>query len=124
MKIRTWLLITYLIVMILPLVAIYFLFSSVTTYYEKEQVAEYFSAYERIQKITPYLEDERLYKGKVDSVEIVEDLDDKISISLFNSHGLLLFSTEENVSYTEPKNQLFQHLYELNQELRAFTYKQ
>lgn len=124
MKIRTWLLITYFIVMILPIVAIYFLFSSVTTYYEKEQVAEYFSAYERIQAITFYLEDPQLYDGKINRDEMLQHLDEQTSVSLFNSHGLLLFSSGEKLSYTEPKNQLFQNLYEVKQELRAFTYKQ
>lgn len=124
MKIRTWLLFTYFIVMILPLVAIYFLFASVTSYYENEQVTEYFSAYERIQKITPYLDARELYEGKIDRDEIVQLLDDQTSVSLFNSHGLLVFNSEEDTSYTVSTNQLFQHLYELKQELRSFTYKQ
>lgn len=124
MKIRTWLLFTYFIVMILPLVAIYFLFSLVTAYYENEQVTEYFSAYEKIQKITPHLEAQELYEGKIDRDKILQLLDDQTSVSLFNSEGLLVFYSDEKLTYTEPKIQLFQNLYELKQELRAFTYKQ
>ncbi len=47
MKIKTWLLLTYLLVMLLPLVGGYGLYLSITAYYQDKNVAEYFEKVER-----------------------------------------------------------------------------
>lgn len=124
MKIRTWLLFTYFIVMVLPLIAIYFLFVSVTSYYEKGQVEEYLHVYEQVQKMIPQLDDPQLYERKTMSEQVISDVDEKISITLFNDQGLVLYESDKTSSFNEAKNILFQDLYDLKQELRAFTYKQ
>jgi len=42
MKIKTWLLLTYLLVMLLPLAGGYGLYLSITAYYQDKSVGEYF----------------------------------------------------------------------------------
>ncbi len=42
MKIKTWLLLTYLLVMLLPLAGGYGLYLSITAYYQDKNVEEYF----------------------------------------------------------------------------------
>lgn len=124
MKIKTWLLLSYFIVMVLPLIAFYFLFVSVTSYYGEKQVEEYLHAYEQIQKITPFLQDESLY-GANGNTEVLEPfINDQTNITLYNSDGLLIYNPKEEMYFSQSKDFLLQNLYELKQELRSFTYKE
>lgn len=124
MKIRTWLLITYFIVMVLPLVAIYFLFTSVTSYYEREQVEEYLQAFEQIQKLVPTLDHPSLYKKKQSIDPLLTELDEGISITMFNAQGIVLYESTNEGSAYQMRNSVYQDLYDMKQELRSFTYKQ
>lgn len=124
MKIKTWLLLSYFIVMTLPLVAVYFLYAWVTSYHDEKQVEEYFQVYETIHHITPHLESPELYEARTEKNEMDELQTNGITISLYNRDGILLYGEETEIYHTVPKDILFQNLYELNQELRFFTYKQ
>lgn len=124
MKIKTWLLISYFIVMILPLIAVYLLFASLSAYNEEKQVEEYISVYENIQKIIPILDDPELYRANGER-ELLDDLvNEKTIISLYNSDGLLIYRPNEESFQTLSRDLLFKDLYDLKQEFRAFTYKQ
>lgn len=124
MKIKTWLLLSYFIVMILPLVAIYFLYAWITSYHDEKQVEEYVQVYEEIHRLTPYLENSKWYYSTPEKEEIEALLKEGITISLYNRDGILLYGKDADTYQTIPRDQLFQNLYELNQELRSFTYKQ
>src|SRR5690625_3350893 len=112
MKIKTWLLLSYFIVMILPLVAIYFLFASVTAYYDDKQVEEYLYVYEQIQTIIPYLEDPKLYEANENKENLLQLIDEQVNISLYNSDGLLIFNSNNDIVYSQSIDFLFQDLYE------------
>lgn len=124
MKIKTWLLLSYFIVMVLPLIAIYFLFASVTAFNKERQVDEYLSVYEKIQKMIPILDEPDLYSANGERGFLSELTDEKTTISLYNSDGLLLYHPDGDLFQTVSRDLLFKDLYDLKQELRAFTYKQ
>jgi hypothetical protein len=62
MKIKTWLLLSYLIVMILPLGAAYGLFAWINSYHQDQNVEEYFQKWTELQAIITFVDDPALYK--------------------------------------------------------------
>lgn len=124
MKIKTWLLLSYFIIMVLPLIAVYLLYASVTAYNEDKQVEEYLLVYEKIQKLIPHIDDPELYWTNSERDFIEELIDDKIKISLYNSDGLLIYRPNEEIFQVISRDLLFKDLYDFKQEFRAFYYKQ
>ena len=106
------------------LIAIYFLFASVTAFNKERQVDEYLSVYEKIQKMIPILDEPDLYSANGERGFLSELTDEKTTISLYNSDGLLLYHPDGDLFQTVSRDLLFKDLYDLKQELRAFTYKQ
>lgn len=124
MKIKTWLLLSYFIVMILPLFVVYLLYASVSSYNEEKQVEEYLEVYSHIQQIIPQLNEPELYGATAERDFLLELVDDRTTISLYNSDGLLIYRPNEEIFQVISRDLLFKDLYDFNQELRAFTYKQ
>src|SRR5690625_1119746 len=124
MKIKTWLLLSYFIVMVLPLIAFYMLFFSVKSYYSEKQVEEYLLAYEQVQKLLPILTDKSLYGANRKTETLETYINKNTNITLYNRDGLIIFNSRNDIYFGQSKDFLLKDLYELKQELRAFTYKE
>lgn len=124
MKIKTWLLLSYFIVMVLPLIAFYMLFFSVKNYYSEKQVEEYLLAYEQVQKLLPILTDKSLYGANRKTETLEPYINKNTNITLYNRDGLIIFNSRNDIYFGQSKDFLLKDLYELKQELRAFTYKE
>src|SRR5690554_6027835 len=93
MKIKTWLLLTYFIVMLLPLVTIYILFAWIQTYNDDQKVEEHIEAWTTIQGMTTILENPSFYSVHANREEVEQLTNEKISITLLNKHGMILYSS-------------------------------
>ncbi len=127
MKIKTWLLISYFVVMILPLFSAYFLFAWVGSYHNEQKVEEYANVYTEIQSLKDVLIDPTLYDPATSKEEVEKLTSSELSISLYNSDGLNLYSSNANfdtVQQATSKRLLYENLYELQQGLRSFKYKE
>ena len=71
MKIKTWLLLSYLIVMILPLVAGYCLFAWINAYHGDRNVTEYLAQWNELQQMKNELDNPLLYERGAD-IQAVE----------------------------------------------------
>lgn len=100
MKIKTWLMISYFIVMLLPVVAIYILYTSLSNYDKKVDLKEYLDFQYVVNSLDNYLQDEILYEIQpVKNYEHLKDLvNEKIKIELFRPDGVMLFSTLDSLS--------------------------
>lgn len=126
MKIKTWLLISYFVVMVLPLISLYILFASVTSYQSDQKVEEYYDAYAKIQEITVVLDDAKWY-DQVDDKQQLDDLAaDDIAIQLYNQDGVKIFHSNPDLDFqgTLNEEQLYKNLYEVQEGLQAYTYKE
>src|SRR5690625_2014639 len=113
--------------MILPLVSAYLLFAWITSYHSDKKVAEYYEVYAELQTINSMLREPELYIPEPSMDEIEEVTTDRLSVTLYNQDGLLLYSSMPNAVTTRPaldKEMLFTNLYDLDQGLRLFSYKE
>lgn len=126
MKIKTWLLSSYLIVMILPLVTAYLLFAWINSYHNDQKVREFFTASTEVKHIKSVLDDAELYQVKIDRQTVDELTNEQLSIILYNRDGVVLYASNPiyTQSYLFSREQLYENLYSLNQGFRKYSYKQ
>lgn len=126
MKIKTWLLATYLIVMVLPLVMAYFLFAWINSYNDDQKVKEYFATSAELSEIKAVLNQPELYQIKADRIEIDELISEQLSIVLYNPDGFVVYSSNPMASVRSFTNRekLYEDLFALRQGFRSYTYKQ
>jgi len=110
--------------MVLPILAVYFLFVSVTSYNSEKHVEEYFQTYANIQQLVSQLYEPELYGANADEFVLWSLVDDRTELVLYNDDGLILFHSEDESFYSVPKDKLMQNLYELQEEFLAYTYKE
>ena len=125
MKIKTWLLLSFLIVMILPLASAYFLFASAMKFHQDAKVEEYYEVYEKIQPIKEILHDGDLYDAETSKDQLNEWTSDQLAIKLYNKDGYTLYSSKAYSEHLVTKRDvLYKDLYELQEGLRAYIYKE
>lgn len=125
MKIKTWLLLAFLIVMILPLASAYTLFASTLNFHNNDKVEEYYDVYEKIQEMEPTLEQVELYDPLSSKDEVDKWTDDQIAITLFNQDGYTLYSSNaDSKQLITKKDALYKDLFDIQAGLRAYTYKE
>lgn len=110
MKLKNWLLLSYLIVMILPLIAGYLLFAWIQSYNNEQKVNEYLETSAELQEIKSILNNPELYSPKTDKTKVEQLASKKLSIVLYNPDGLVIFTS--NPAYT------------LKQGYQTYSYKQ
>lgn len=126
MKIKTWLLATYLIVMILPLVMAYFLFAWINSYNNDQKVKEYFATSAELSEIKFILNQSELYQKKAERLEVAELISEQLSIILYNPDGFVVYSSNPMASVRSFTNRekLYEDLFTLRQGFRSYSYKQ
>lgn len=112
-------------VMIFPLASAYYLFAFALNFNESEKVEEYYDVYEIIKKIEPNLQDKALYDPLSSKKELEEWTDGQIAITLYNKDGYILYSSSNKTRQVVIKeNQLYQDLFDVQQSLSKYTYKE
>ncbi|MGM8364086.1 sensor histidine kinase [Virgibacillus sp. W0181] len=125
MKLKKWLLLSYLIVMILPIVVAYILFAWINSYNNDQKVREYFETTIELQNVKEVLEQPKLYHPSSDKSKIKQLESDQLSISLYNPDGLIIYTSTPGLSLTAlGKEDMYENLYSLEQGYQAFTYRQ
>ncbi|MDM5247764.1 HAMP domain-containing sensor histidine kinase [Lysinibacillus sp. G4S2] len=124
MKIKTWLLITFFIVMILPIAGAYSLYVWINAYYQDKNVAEYFEKLTELNQVKSVLENPVHYKKNADRKGIEALTNDQLAITLYSKSGFVLYSSNPLRLEYESRESVFKGLYELKQNYNAFTYKE
>lgn len=127
MKIKQWLLISYFLVMVLPLAVAYLLFAWIQSYNNEQKVEEYFAASIKLQSLNSILDDPQLYQPGVERTQVEELTSSELQIALYSQDGLVLYSsdpTATSMQYRLTKENLYRNLYSLEQGYRAYSYKQ
>ncbi|WP_313894367.1 HAMP domain-containing sensor histidine kinase [Psychrobacillus sp.] len=126
MKIKTWLLLSYLIVMILPLAAAYALFAWINSYHADRNVTEYVEQWNNLQKMKDVLDNPLLYERGADFKPVESLKNEQVVITLYERSGVLLFTTDPYAvgsisSFNREK--LYQDFYTIKQQYRTNIYK-
>ncbi|MDZ5472076.1 HAMP domain-containing sensor histidine kinase [Bacillus sp. 31A1R] len=128
MKIRSWLLSSYLVAMILPIVLLYLLIHLVQSYDQEKEMLDYLDVQAKLDHYQDFLANSRLYK-EIDNKREYSRLDDysqkKVIFTLYDKEGFILYSTgsETNTLFKEKQEYLYQNLYEINPTYTTFEYK-
>ncbi|MBM7602265.1 signal transduction histidine kinase [Metabacillus crassostreae] len=129
MKIKYWLMISFLIVMLLPIITLYLLYSSLSSYDEEQDFVEYMSVYNQTNHIEAKLQNPDLYtiqpREKYKSIDSL--VSNKIKIVLYRYDGTILYSSIEDPSstmmYQTNLNTLYQNLNEIQKKHKSYVIK-
>ncbi|GAA0344512.1 ATP-binding protein [Oceanobacillus oncorhynchi subsp. oncorhynchi] len=128
MKIKNWLMVSHLVVMLLPIVAVYLLYVSLQSYDQEENLKEYVDFQILVSNLNETLNDVSLYQSLDNNrfQELTEIGDDNLSIDLYRYDGLHVFSTMEgNTGYYPLQNQdrILKNLNEMQRRPKTYVYK-
>ena len=129
MKIKYWLMISYFLVMLLPVAALYFLYVSISHFDQKQDMIEFMEVNKKLFELEPVLKDPTLYQSQKETqYKAIQKLAiDTVKISLFRSDGLLLFSSIEDPSSSmllpSEVDLLYKDLNEVKKNLRTYIVK-
>ncbi|ADC50518.1 two-component sensor histidine kinase [Alkalihalophilus pseudofirmus OF4] len=128
MKIRNWLLLLLCIVMVVPFVSTYFFIGYINDWIEREQFQEYIDTSIRIHHLASTLkENPRLYQfPPVDEEALAGEIKEDEIVHIYSKDRQALLNINGQTLYTGavPANQLMQGLYETEESLSHFTYKE
>ncbi|MFF5996493.1 HAMP domain-containing sensor histidine kinase [Lysinibacillus sp. KU-BSD001] len=127
MKIKTWLLLTYLLVMILPLVGVYGLYVSINAYYQDKNVEEYFDNWNTINSLKPVLANPMMYEKNANFSEMEALTSNELMVTLYAPNGRIYYSSNPLTtasSIFKDRERVYKHLYELQQNYQTFVYKE
>ncbi|MEF3327553.1 HAMP domain-containing sensor histidine kinase [Oceanobacillus oncorhynchi] len=128
MKIKNWLMVSHLVVMLLPVVAVYLLYVSLQSYDQEEDLKEHLDFQKLVSDLDGELNDASLYEYMENNrfQGLTQMGDDNLRIDLYRYDGLNLFSTMEgNVNYISHQNQdrMFENLNEIIKGAKTYSYK-
>ncbi|KAB8136753.1 HAMP domain-containing histidine kinase [Gracilibacillus oryzae] len=129
MKIRAWLMISYLIVMLLPLVAAYGFFILVQEWDQSKALADSFELYERMESMEEQLQSPQLYqirpRDEMEKLLPEEIHKESIIVELYRYDGMGIYqsNTEEQSLFKMDRSLLFKNLYQYDMSYDAFTVK-
>lgn len=126
MKIKTWLLITYLLVMLLPLAALYGLYVSIEQYYQDRNGQEYFEKWHALSQLKVQLDDPQLYEDETSTQKIAQLVNEQTMITLYSPSGKIVYTSNPLLRQSNYENLeiLYQDLYKLQQNYSTFIYKE
>ncbi|MBX4145995.1 HAMP domain-containing sensor histidine kinase [Paenibacillus sp. FSL W7-1279] len=128
MKLRTWLLIAFLVLMLLPLAAGIMLYQLIGKLDEQRSFADYMSASKEISAAETYLQKPELYhfNSTRDERELNALTSDALKIELFSPNGVLIYSSMIDSQYTEfvqTTESLYAKLYQTQINPRSYVMK-
>ncbi|WP_249870678.1 HAMP domain-containing sensor histidine kinase [Oceanobacillus saliphilus] len=129
MKIKNWLILSYLIVMILPIAAIYFIYISLSDYDEQMDLKEYFDFQELVFDLESHLHHVSLYdiQPEANYEHLMDLVSDSIKIDLYRYDGISLFSTMDTPGtmkfFRMNQDVLYKDLNEYQKKPRTYSVK-
>lgn len=126
MKIKSWLLVTYFLTMIFPLLALYGLYVSINAYYQDKNMEEYFEKWNTLTDLKEQLNNQALYSQHASHEKITALTSNQLMITLYNTNGRIVYSSNplSSAGNFEPRSTLYKNLYEFKQNYETFVYKE
>ncbi|MHC1684630.1 MAG: ATP-binding protein [Clostridiaceae bacterium] len=120
MKLRRWLFLSHLLVMLTPIFTGVLLYNIISNYNKNSELNEYLTTVVKFKNYEERLEDPRLYTNLEKQIELVNKEDENtVQINLYNADGLKLYATYEVLN----KETLYSNLYNIQSGYKAYTLK-
>lgn len=124
MKLKKWLILSHLTVMLAPILTSILLYNLISSYHKKVELNDYINALARFKVYEEKLNNPKLYTDFT-MKNIILNIEDKntIQISMYNSNGQKLYSSEDGIIYTKSKEDLYSNLYKMTTGYKSYTLK-
>lgn len=127
MKIKNWFMLLFILVMILPIIALYFLYLSISKYDQRQEIKEFMQFQQKFMEMKPILENHELYKVHDRKIyrQVQPLVDETIVISLYRADGLRLYTSsdiDQHYKYYD-KADLYENLNEMKKNYRTYSIK-
>ena len=125
MKIKKWLILSHVFVMVIPLIIIYFLYNTLIDYRQGMNFAEYIKSSSTIEKYEHKVKNPNLYLKPPDKYKILSIKEKhNVIIELYDKHGIVLYSSSDNNYYDRmPNEELYNKLYDMDVNYGVYTLK-
>lgn len=126
MKIRHWLMIGFLVVMLLPIAAAYTLYILVQQYDRKQDIVEFLEVSRSVVDIESKLQNAALYDIKPPEYyqSVAELVNDSLHISLYRHDGIVLYSsTKQSYLHRTNTEHLYKDLFDLKKSHLSYKIK-
>lgn len=125
MKIKKWLIISYILVILSPVVTGYILYSWISGYNREIQLEDYLASMESFDKYKDVLDNPNLYTSSNDDYNLIDEDDEGyINIQLYDQYGFNLFSSgTTDIPYPNSKEEIFKDLYEVKRGYKSDSLK-
>ncbi|WP_163098816.1 sensor histidine kinase [Peribacillus alkalitolerans] len=130
MKMKTWLMTSYLLIMSIPLLILFMLLIMVQSWDEKKDISDYLSVQSKLTYYESVLENPILYGWPDSNLQRMNELKRLEGLSqtgvrfvLYDSSGTPLFSAPYSPGKQLSSEEMFQDLYELKAGYQTFQYK-
>ncbi|WP_054949397.1 HAMP domain-containing sensor histidine kinase [Numidum massiliense] len=125
MKLKTWLIISYFVVMCLPLVAGYGLFLWVSQYDEQRSVTDYVQKTNDMHKLEQKIDRPAFFQSETARKQLDKWTNEQLALVLYSPDGLMLYNSlpETLTIRSIGKEQLYKDLYDLQVGYKTYTLK-
>lgn len=128
MKLKSWLVISHLTVMIAPILSAVLLYNLILNYNRKVEIGEYINAAAKFEYYGHRLDKPEIYirSGEKNiNVSVDEEDKDTLQIKLYNSSGQKIHFTDTDVdiSYSRKREDMYSHLYEIVKNYNFYSLK-
>lgn len=124
MKIRNVLNISYLGVLLIPIVCIFVAVGYNKSFNNRTQVKDYLNITMDLSKYEEIVDDPKLYKG-IDATEQLDEICSRhgVTIILYNKTGRVIYSSEKNSPNRVQNDVLYKNLNEIRYDYNSYTLK-
>ncbi|WMJ80942.1 HAMP domain-containing sensor histidine kinase [Clostridium sp. MB40-C1] len=125
MKIKKWLIVSYIFVMMIPMFAAFFIYQWIASYNTNVEVSDYVNNLTIFDKYEKLLQDQKLYLISSKERNLVDEKEkNKVEITLYDKDGLKIYSSiKGDMFFYKAKEQLYSGLYELKHGYKADSIK-
>lgn len=125
MKLKKWLILSHLTVMLTPIILALLLFVIINGYNKNTQVMNYISTMSKFKTYQKVLDDPSIYNGNsLTNKKIMMDKDkNSVAIEIYNAIGQQIYSSDNNMLGYVDKSDLYSDLYKIQTGTKANTLK-
>jgi signal transduction histidine kinase len=125
MKLKKWLILSHLAVMLAPILTGLILFKVIINYNENTGLKDYLVSISKFRSYEEKLDDIELYSTKLlQNKSFIEASDEgNVKIELYNTDGRQIYSSDNNNLYYVQKEEIYTNLYKVEAGYKAYTLK-
>lgn len=125
MKLKKWLILSHLAVMLAPILTGMLLFKVIMNYNKNTELKDYLVSIIKFRSYEEKLDNTELYATNLlQNKNFIEPRDEgSVKIELYNAEGRQIYSSDNNILYYLQKEEIFSNLFKVEQGYKAYTLK-